>query len=193
MANDKVVDALKVLRAEYGDAKAEVDRLESELDAAKVQLKRILTAVQSLEELVGEPKNDDVALAFRMANTKNVVGRDDGGVWEVAADVSERLAPYIQPNGRRLRSKMMLFDLLVSVGEPVTKDELRQRFFSHFGREDIERYWKRPENALNTAIERAVEDHILLEAPGGSGQTVYTTGIMERATGRPAMYSGEEG
>lgn len=191
MASDKVLDALQVLRAEYEGAKAEVDRLESELDSAKVQLKRILTAVQSLEELVGEPKHDDLPHETHLADTQDVVGGDAEGVWDIAAEVSEPLAPYIQPNGRRLRSKMMLFDLLVSVGEPVTKDELRHRFFCHFGREEIERYWKRPENALNTAIERAVEDHVLLEAPGGSGQTVYTTGIMERATGRPAMYSGE--
>jgi serine/threonine protein kinase len=49
----------------------------------------------------------------------------------------------------------------------------------------------RPDTALNTAIDRASAENLILEVPGENGRpNIYTTGFEDRQTGRPAMYRG---
>jgi hypothetical protein len=106
------------------------------------------------------------------------------------------LQPYVPAGGgkkKRLRSKLMVFDLLARMEAPVTRDELHIKFFEYFGLKNMEAFWQRPTNALNTAIDRARDDNLILEIPGeGGAPATYAAGFRDRATGRPAMYSGQE-
>lgn len=106
---------------------------------------------------------------------------------------SPHLSKYVAPGGgTRLKSKRMLFDLLKSINAPVNREELKQRFFDHYGREELERYWKRPDNALNTAIDRAIADECILPVAVDGEETRYIAGMEDTATGGPAFEFGED-
>ncbi|KQY08647.1 hypothetical protein ASD37_30580 [Mycobacterium sp. Root135] len=189
MASDQIVAALETLRGEFATAKASAGRLEQQLAEANALLKRLGAAIQSLEKLVvssatgpGDPF--DVPINF-----------DDGR--GLTTDEDEHGVPrifsrYLPPGGQRLKSKLMVFDLLQKLGRPVTRDELRHSFFEFYGRENLEQYWQRPDSALNTAIDRASADGVILETQAEKGRpAMYFTGFVDSDTGTPAMYYGE--
>lgn len=106
---------------------------------------------------------------------------------------SPHLSKYVAPGGgTRLKSKRMLFDLLKSISAPVGREELKQRFFDHYGREELERYWKRPDNALSTAIERAIADEYIIPVEVAGEETRYIAGMEDTAAGGPAFEFGED-
>ncbi|MDC8982547.1 hypothetical protein PR370_15845 [Mycobacterium marinum] len=195
MLEQHVFATLDALRSDREAAAAEVEKLRQQLGEAESQLTKFDDAVRSLEALVNPADatvEPNISLGVRRdsATTPPVDAIDAGSRQE---DVPERLAPYLPAGGQRLRSKLMVFDLLQRVDGPVTRRQLQQKFFEYYGRDDLEKYWARPDNALNTAIERASAEKLILEVPGEDGRpTTYVAGFEERQTGRPAMYSGED-
>jgi hypothetical protein len=204
MTNDQLVAMLEALECEQRGVEQHVNHLHQELGEAENRLTDLNAAVAALKRLQG-PEEVDVQHELAgdhgvpqagdaAAEPEQVSESVDAVIPETRrVGVSERLRKYVPPGGQRLRSKLMVFDLLQKVGRPVTRDELRHEFFDFYGREELERYWMRPENALNTAIDRAREDQLILEHedPKG-GAPVYTPHFRDAASGFPALYAEED-
>lgn len=194
------------LRVQLHDAVAVMEKKQEEFMSAKEVVARIEAALASVEAL------GDLHLLWLYAPPAEGADRQSDFVFRAepegrwcSADVKvvprpaqvptpAILRPYVAPGGgSRLKSKRMLFDLFKeAVKEPVTRDQLRERFFEHYGRKNLEMYWKRPDNALNTAIDRAVEDHYIEAIPIEGGETLYRGGWADSETGEPAFQYGED-
>ena len=46
---------------------------------------------------------------------------------------------------------------------------MRAEFFEYFGRDNVRRFWKRPSKALDSAIDHAREQGLILEIPATGG------------------------
>lgn len=190
------------LRAQLEDAVMDLKKKQEEFNSAKDVVTRIEAALHSLDAL-----SNLYALPLYPPSTETshrqpdfIIETESGSRWtsEVKASVPppvppSHLEPYLAPGGgTRLKSKRMLFDLMKIIAQPVTREQLRQHFFDHYGREDLERYWKRPDNALNTAIDRAAEDHYIKAVEVDGRDTIYTIGFQDSATGAPAFENGDD-
>jgi hypothetical protein len=209
MANNQVETLLAALRAEREAVAAEVIELQQRLNGADVSLTKLNGAIASLElllepiEVSGRPRDGGRAQHPTLENLDNSQNPADvvadhirvevKGHAKRSTDLSDRLRPYVPAGGQRLRSKQMVFDLLNHLAIPVTRDELRTAFFDYYGRENMERFWQRPENALNTAIDRAIEENIIREVSRMDGEPRYSTGMRDLATGQATVYSEETG
>ena len=108
----------------------------------------------------------------------------------------EKIEPYVPVggSGKRLKSKLMVFDLLKKIGEPVPRHRLCSQFFEYYSRDDLATLWQHPGTALNTAIDRACREGLILEVEDPAGRSpLYTISGEDRQPGKPAMYSGEHG
>ena len=94
----------------------------------------------------------------------------------------------VRASGNAFARSLMVSDVVDKLGEPVTRDRLREAFFEHFGREDIKKFWERPDNALNTAIIRARDEDLIIEIPGvDGGPALYTGHFRDSETRKPAF------
>ena len=196
MPKQQLVETLDTLRSERDAAAAQVEERKRKLWEAETQLTKLEGAVQALEVLL-TPAEEEPApeVSITVEEGRETVSPFLGAIVAESRreDVPERLAKYVPAGGKRLRSKLMVFDLLQKIGEPVPREKLQHLFFEYYGRTDLERYWIRPETALSTAVDRASKEHLILEIPAENGRpALYTAGFAEGDTGRPAMYSGEE-
>lgn len=197
-----LVSALETLQAQHKAVLADEQQIKAELEILRAVRGNLETAMRSLETLVTDPSTWEsryptdrtlTTVTVRPAAPSELL---DNAVAEVRKGEAPPpvLAPYVPAvGGKRLKSKRMLFDLLRSMKEPVTRDQLRHLFFQHYGRQNLERYWVRPDNALNTAIDRAVAEHLIEEAqPKDGGPALYFAGWADSATGEPAFPDNEE-
>ncbi|WP_136622983.1 hypothetical protein [Mycobacterium pseudokansasii] len=201
MSDDQLGAMLEALQWEQGDVEQRVKQVQQELREAENRLTDLNTAIAALKRLQAGGEHRDRAgnrevsdFSDAAAGPRHVISGSPDAVVPGArrTDVPERLRKYVPAGGQRLRSKLMVFDLLQNIGRPVTRDELRHEFFDFYGREELETYWMRPENALNTAIDRAVEDQLILEhEEAHGGPAVYTPHFRDTASGLPALYSEE--
>ncbi|MGV0715904.1 hypothetical protein ABQE93_10905 [Mycolicibacterium sp. XJ662] len=190
------------LRIQLEDAVVVMKKKQEEFNSAKDVVARIETALNSLDALSNLYALHLYTPSADASNRQSdfVIEGESGSQWigEVKASVSPpvappQLEPYVAPGGgTRLKSKRMIFDLMKVIGEPVTREQLRQRFFDHYGREELEKYWKRPDNALNTAIDRAAEDHYIEAVEVEGHDTIYTVGFQDSDTGAPAFENGDD-
>lgn len=193
MTNAQLVDTLESLRSEKAVVSAEAEVLQQELGEKQHHLSRLNAAISALESLLPDGQTRSRGPETADASAKGTMVLADAAVYEGRrSEVPERLQKYLPVGGQRLRSKLMVFDLLQRIGQPVTRDQLRRSFFEYFGRENIEQFWLRPDSALNTAIDRARDEDLILqiEDPQG-GPALFTTNFRESDTGLPAHYHGE--
>jgi hypothetical protein len=193
-----LVAALETLRAQHKDVVADEQQLTAELELMRGVRRNLETAMKSIETLVSDPSTwKSPHPGDRNAPKVTVRVAEPSELLENAVAQSRNaeeppppagLEPYLGVGGKRLKSKRMLFDLLQKVPELVTREELKRLFFEHYGRENLERYWARPDNALNTAIDRAVTGHVIEELPNTSGgPPYYAAGWRNSDTGEPAF------
>lgn len=198
-----LVSALETLQAQHKEVLADEQQVQAELDMVRAVRANLETAMRSLEILVTDPSawesphpvsRSAPKVTVRVAEPSELLDNAVAEVRNAEGPPPPVLAPYVPAvGGKRLKSKRMLFDLLRRHGEPVTRERLRSLFFEHYGRQNLERYWVRPENALNTAIDRAVADNLIEEVPGNDGYpTTYFAGWAEAETGEPAFPDDEE-
>lgn len=204
MADAQVAQTLEALRAQRAGAEARVEKARRELEDADVVLARLAVAVESLEMLLSPVHGDGPVEDVEEKPSKIVQPMHENRAIDAAADASREskephqpppaLAPYTSPSGgKRLKSKMMVHDLLKRIGQPVPRYRLVNEFFAHYGREDLQDYWVRPDNALNTAIDRSRDEGLILEAKDPSGgPSLYSVGWQYAETGQPAMLNEEE-
>lgn len=183
--------ALDELRSERVLVVDRVEKLRSELDESTTQLARLDKAIESLELLIPsdtETSNDsDRENGLEIRPVPHPDSSSDMFMSHNAED-DELIRRYLPRggSGKRLRSTRMVADLLAEIGGPVTRDYLREAFFGIYGRDKLEKYWDRPENALNTAINRAIIENIIGEAKGENGKTVvFSLKIHERPSSLP--------
>ena len=182
--------ALEELRREYDDVGNQVERLQRDLTALETRHERLGGAIQSLERL-NEPNDerspgDEVRINGTHAEpqpTLNDVAPDGPSV---AADSS--IAKYIKRGGegRRLSSTSMVKDLVEELDRFVTREELKDAFFQKFSREDIERFWDRPDNAFGTAVARALKDKLFARGRRKNGTEVYGSHAVAERNRRKA-------
>jgi hypothetical protein len=190
------------LRAQLEDAVVVMKKKHEEFNSAKEVVARIEAALNSLDNLYTLYSLQLYTPTTGASDKQSdfVFETESGSRWTAEVKTSvpppvtpPHLQPYVAPGGgTRLKSKRMLFDLMKNIGEPVTREQLRQRFFDHYGREHLARYWKRPDNALNTAIDRAAEDHYIEAVQVDGHDTIYTVGFQDSETGAPAFENGED-
>lgn len=198
-----LVSALETLRAQHKEVVADQQQMQAELDMIKAVRANLETAMRSLETLVSDPATwesphpvdrSGPKVAVRVSEPSELLNNAVAEVRNAEGPPPPVLAPYVPAvGGKRLKSKRMLFDLLQQVEEMVTRDELKRLFFERYGRENLQRYWVRPENALNTAIDRALADDLIVEIPNTSGgPPFYASGWRNSETGEPAFPVNEE-
>ncbi len=183
------------LRMQLVDAEAIAQAKQHEAAIAREYVTKIKVAIQSAEALQADhdviiqlPQARDITAAEQELLDHFMLPGADGGV-DIPAPL--KLQPYVPAGGKRLKSKRMLFDLMKMTQEPLTRDQLRAFFFSYYGMEDLKRYWVRPENALNTAIDRAVADGYILVSKTEGAEDLYHLGWQDESGG-PAMENGED-
>jgi hypothetical protein len=203
MVTSQIANLLVELRSNRDAAAKQVYEYEVKLEKAKVEVGRYNAAIESLElldaptELPATPSTSVTGLEApsNRETRRTTAPFPDAVVAETRRkDMPARIAPYAPIGGKRLKSKLMVFDLLKKIGQPVPRHQLCSQFFEYYGRDDLAKLWQRPDNALNTAIDRARDEGLLLEikSPDG-GPALYTVGWEDSETGKPAMYSGEGG
>lgn len=178
MTTANVARALEELRQEYAEVEADVERAKQELAALETRHYRLGEAIGSLERLVdphtepeadsepeSESESDGVPLLVE-------VGQE--GVW-LAAD--SPIAKYVKRGGegRRLSSASMVVDVLEELDTTVNRDEFKVAFFRKFPREDMEKFWERPDNALITALTRAARDKLIAKGRRNNGIDIYAS------------------
>jgi hypothetical protein len=190
------------LRTQIDEAIYDAQVKRREADEAADYAGRLQDVLRSVEALQGLHSPERVTVIdHRRASEQNmdpVLSKAETVVAQVreieySSPPPPKIAPYIPAiGGKRLKSKLMIFDLLKTINEPVTRDQLRQLFFDHYGREDLKRYWRKPDNALATAIDRAVADHYIETIEAEGRDTLYTIGWKDTETGAPAFAYGED-
>jgi hypothetical protein len=177
---DALVAQAHGLRAELGEIEARVD----ELNTVIVPLEALVSGTTSRHTAAANDAVADDVTGLRTVSTSPVPEIND------QPDVPEVFRRYLPRGGegKRLRSTLMVSDIVDMIGEPVTKETLRCKFFGHFGRDNLARFWASPDNALNTAINRAIEEELITKVPGVDGRAaLYTGHFRDSETGRPAM------
>lgn len=193
MVIDHKAAALEELRSERDALVFQVDGLRTELGEVEARISQLDSVIGPLQALVSgkavaSAHNDsgvaDITCLQTALTTSRVPDIDDR---RNVPEVFKRYMPR-GGEGKRLRSTLMVSDVVDMIGEPVTKETLRRRFFDHFGRDNLARFWDRPDNALNTAISRAAEEELITVVPGvDGGPALYTGHFRDSETGRPAM------
>lgn len=183
---DDLMDQLAQLDGEIAPS---ADRLR-QLDLVIAPLTALVSVIGAplVSVTNGTPTMESAARAEDKADPASASDVDED--WEIP-DVFKRYLPKSGGDGkrkRRLRSTLMVSDIVDKLGEPVTRDRLREAFYDHFGREDIKRFWDRPDNALTTAIIRARDEDLIIEVPAdNNGPALYMAHFRESETGQPAM------
>ena len=73
---------------------------------------------------MGRPRSRGPQKETADASAKGTMVLADAAVYEGRrSEVPERLQKYLPVGGQRLRSKLMVFDLLQRIGQPVTRDQ----------------------------------------------------------------------
>lgn len=177
MSNPQLSATLEALRAQRASAEKRVANARHELRDAEIALTRLTGAIDSLELLlsptyeVGTPGGDpDDDTGDKPSSATDAQALTPSGN-QTDVPRGESAAPYIPPpaiapyasqsGGKRLKSKLMVADLLKRIGEPVSRPRLVSEFFNYYGLEDLKEYWARPDNALNTAIDRSREEGLI--------------------------------
>ncbi len=195
MMVDHKAAALEELRSERDALVAQATGLRAELDGINARVGQLNTVIEPLEALVSGATSIPPTAAANGAAANDVTGLravvTTGEIPEVddRQDVPEVFKRYLPRGGegKRLRSTLMVSDVVEMIGEPVTKEMLRRRFFDHFGRDNLARFWERPDNALNTAIGRAIEEQLITRVPDAAGGADLYTG------GPAVVYAGHFG
>lgn len=91
--------------------------------------------------------------------------------WE--KNIHPALAPYVGGTGQRLRSTAMVADLLASTDESFTRDELKTLFFVAYPREELEKYWEKPDNAFGNALLRAVDEGLVFKGKRNGNTEIF--------------------
>jgi hypothetical protein len=186
------------LRAQIDEALREAEVKRREADEAAAYAHSLQDALRSVEALQHLQSPERVQVFDRRRELEDGTRGSTSSVTisavgEIIVPPPPKIAPYVPTvGGKRLKSKRMIFDLLKMIEKPVTRDQLRRMFFEYYGRKDLERYWIRPDNALNTAIDRAVRDHYAEAITREDGQTWYTAGWIDAETGQPAFEDDED-
>ena len=196
--------ALEELRSERAELAARVDQLtrereklqdqlaciEAEVSPLATRLRQMDLVIQPLAALVEvAPASDTLppTTTDGVVKSAQMDSNVPGEEWEVP-EVFKRYMPRGGTGPRkRLRSTLMVADVVDKIGEPVTRDHLREAFYDHFGRENISRFWNRPDNALNTAIMRARDEELIIEVNVDGRPPLYTGHFRNSATGEPAF------
>jgi hypothetical protein len=202
MVSNQIANLLVELRSNRDAAAKQVNEYEVKLEKAKVEVSRYTAAIESLELLDAptEVQPPSAAVTGLEATPNRDTPRTAAPVLDAVVaetrrkDLPARIAPYAPIGGKRLKSKLMVFDLLKKIGQPVPRHQLCSQFFEYYGRDDLAKFWQRPDNALSTAIDRARDEGLILEVESrDGGPALYTVGWEDSRTDKPAMYSGEDG
>ncbi|MDC9015203.1 hypothetical protein [Mycobacterium marinum] len=182
MADDPVQAAIDValqhLQNERSTLVAQVQDLHRKRDLAARELSRVDAAIASLKEVRGGAGTDVVS-----GSSDDELPADTGSPYNVPLlpDVppgQARLEPFITPsgNGKNLQSTYMVAAVVDAIAEPVTREALQRAFFKYFGPNQLAQYWKRPEKAFNSALQRAVERDMINRVEYPDGGEVYVGG-----------------
>lgn len=158
MTTANVMRVLDELRQEYADVVAQVEKLQLDLNALGDRQNRLSEAIDSLERLSEpEPKPGPEPEPDTNSTLDEVV--PDGPL----VPLDSPIAKYIKRGGegRRLSSTLMVRDVVEELDRVVNREELKEAFFQRFSREEMERFWNRPDNAFGTAVNRAVKDKLI--------------------------------
>ncbi|OQQ31010.1 hypothetical protein A6410_05095 [Prescottella equi] len=145
----------QVVRA--GDIVMPTDELVVPLDEltrtfTKRELSAIVLSDSALHSLEGLDAEDDPGVASSVEQA-------------LASALSEYLPKGAE--GKRLKSTSMVGDIVNDIGRPVTREEVRYALYLRFGQQQLLRYWKVPQNAINNALGRAVSEGLINQLESG--------------------------
>ena len=136
------------------------------LEDRKDRLYEAIGSLQRLNEPEPEPEPEPGLKLGRAAPQGPLVSPDSP------------IAKYIKRGGegRRLSSAQMVTDVLDEVDDWVNRDEFKESFYKKFPLKDLEHFWEKPENALVTALTRALRDNLIggaVRTSSGGREEVY--------------------
>src|SRR5680860_99493 len=161
-----MVTTLAALRSRQGEVATELAELDKRVATLRAEEEDLQAATAALQRLVGEEvgagdasnghPSDVMVAAHSPAFTEDGHGTPPSDPGEVI----KRDEP---PRRKKVRSTQMVKDHLMHVARPQTREEILT-FFREAG---ITTLWKFPENAVNTAILRAVDSGEVRELVDG--------------------------
>lgn len=188
MTNANVAAALDELRREYAEVGARVERMQHDSTALETRHERLSKAIESLEGLTapedsgaegaeqanGTPPSTKVDADWAVEEEPHVVLEEEENEPLVPAD--SPIAKYIKRGGkgRRLSSPQMVAAVVEELDRILTREQVKDAFFEKFSREEMERFWDRPDNAFGTALVRAVQDDLIKQGTD-KGVDVYAS------------------
>lgn len=189
MTQANVLLALNELETEYASVMDEMTSMRHELSLMEDRGERLRNAIDSLKRVVVLPDTS----SSTVVDLPRVSGDDDfeqDGVAEEESDFTlevavpdERLvapgspiAKYIKGGGkgRRLSSTSMIGDLVEELDRILKREDLKDAFFEKFSRQEMERFWDRPDNAFGTALARALKEKLVIQGTD-KGVDVYAS------------------
>ena len=172
MTNAQLVDTLESLRSEKAVVSAEAEVLQQELGEKQHHLSRLNAAISALKSLLPDGQTE---IPRSAEGDSRCVGEGDHGVGRCSrirgSSVRSAGAASEVPAGRWPATAIEA-DGLRSAAEDRSAGYfglLRRSFFEYFGRENIEQFWLRPDSALNTAIDRARDEDLILQIEDPQG------------------------
>jgi hypothetical protein len=171
---------LQALRAQHADLARDAEQARARLTEVEWKLDNLGEAIAALERMQSPVLNsasaDEPPTRLELRGDGEVVAHFPPlRVWgsdepldisvprnkTASEPVHPAIAPYVGGTGQRLRSTSMVADLLASTDESFTRDELKALFFTTYPREELEKFWEKPDNAFGNALARAVEERLV--------------------------------
>lgn len=199
-----VLLALDELQSEYASVINAIDEKRRELTALEDRGDRLQHAVESLKrvvelESVGDADSaptSDAELEVAVDDDDNSeFGLDEPLVEESLVSAGSPIAKYIKRGGkgRRLSSTSMIGDLVDEQPRLFTRDELKDAFFEKFSREEMERFWDRPDNAFGTALARAVKEGLIKQGTHKGADVYASSEFVRRLNAKDTAKAGDDG
>ncbi|WP_241473242.1 hypothetical protein [Mycolicibacterium neoaurum] len=193
MSTGRVASALKALKDERAVVGERLLELQREIDATAAQLQRLDAAISALEIVTDPPARDyNLGRAMPRSDNANRPRLQHDAPRGSGSRLIEFISHTAGEEGRAtLQPTNMLLAVLDDLGEPVSRDRLKEAFFDYFDRETLKTYWLDPDKAFRSALRRAVEREIINTVDYPNGQVVYMSGFREvRPPARPASNGG---
>ncbi len=172
VAKATLLRTLDELRQEHHEVAEDVTNLRKQLADRESRCRDLIGAIEALKRLT----NGEGPSAAEVVPEPETEPAQDEYIPEGSpVSGSSPIAKYIKRGGegRRLSSTSMIVDVVEEVDKAITRDALKDAFFEKFSREEMQRFWDRPDNAFGTALSRAVKDKLIVRGQRADGTEIY--------------------
>lgn len=153
MSDDSLLKTLTLLRTQRVDAAAEVERLETELQDARVNLRQLDRGIEGLEPFVDEEiaTQEDTGDETPEKSSNETPNETPN---EVPNESPRENFTVPVPVRKKWPSTRMVAELVNDIGRPIHRDEILIQFDERFGTPGT---WENPRNTIGNALIRAWE------------------------------------